>query len=131
MFSDGSYVGYVVAAYLVLSNGKEVHSCLVMGKARLAPLKPVTTPRLEITSATVSVKLAQQILQATDIDIEKVKYYTVSTTVLHYIHSNTKIFPIFVTDSVRIIRDFSLTHQWDYVNTSDNPADIASRGARA
>ena len=131
MFSDASSYGYGVAAYLVLDNGKTTHSSLIMGKSRLAPIKTVTIPRLELTAATTSVKLAQQIQKELDSTIEQVVYYTDSTTVLHYIHSNSRRFPIFVTNRVKVIRDFSEPSQWNYVNTNDNPADIASRGANA
>ncbi|XP_068234193.1 uncharacterized protein [Palaemon carinicauda] len=85
-------------------------------------------PRLELTAATVSVKVAQHILKELELTVGKVVYYTDSTTVLHYIHSNTKRFPVFVANRVRVIRDYSQPEQWRYVNSSDNPADVASRG---
>ncbi|XP_068238415.1 uncharacterized protein [Palaemon carinicauda] len=88
----------------------------------------VTIPRLELTAATVSVKVAQHILKELEFTVGKVVYYTDSTTVLHYIHSNTKRFPVFVANRVRVIRDYSQPEQWRYVNSSDNPADVASRG---
>jgi hypothetical protein len=131
MFSDASSYGYGVAAYLVLYDGQTTHSSLVMGKSRLAPIKPATIPRLELTAATTAVKLAQQIRKEMDIEINQVVYHTDSTTVLHYIHSNSRRFPIFVTNRVQIIRDFSEPGQWNYVNTNENPADTASRGATA
>ncbi|XP_064082740.1 uncharacterized protein LOC135198761 [Macrobrachium nipponense] len=128
LFSDASTVGYGVAAYLVLHDGNQVQSNLVMGKSRVSPKKVVTIPRLELTAATVSVKVAQHILKELEFTVGKVVYYTDSTTVLHYIHSNTKRFPVFVANRVRVIRDYSQPEQWGYVNSSDNPADVASRG---
>ncbi|XP_064106960.1 uncharacterized protein LOC135215936 [Macrobrachium nipponense] len=106
----------------------QVQSNLVMGKSRVSPKKLVTIPRLELTAATVSVKVAQHILKELEFTVGKVVYYTDSTTVLHYIHSNTKRFPVFVANRVRVIRDYSQPEQWKYVNSSDNPADVASRG---
>ncbi|XP_068234252.1 uncharacterized protein [Palaemon carinicauda] len=128
LFSDASTVGYGVAAYLVLHDGNQVQSNLVMGKSRVSPKKVVTIPRLELTAATVSVKVAQHILKEVEFTVGKVVYYTDSTTVLHYIHSNTKRFPVFVANRVRVIRDYSQPEQWRYVNSSGNPADVASRG---
>ncbi|XP_064122452.1 uncharacterized protein LOC135226673 [Macrobrachium nipponense] len=128
LFSDASTVGYGVAAYLVLHDGNQVQSNLVMGKSRVSPKKVVTIPRLELTAATVSVKVAQHILKELEFTVGKVVYYTDSTTVLHYIHSNTKRFPVFVANRVRVIRDYSQPEQWRFVNSSDNPADVASRG---
>ncbi|XP_068203742.1 uncharacterized protein [Palaemon carinicauda] len=128
LFSDASTVGYGVAAYLVLHDGNQVQSNLVMGKSRVSPKKVVTIPRLELTAATVSVKVAQHILKELEFTVGKVVYYIDSTTVLHYIQSNTKRFPVFVANRVRVIKDYSQPEQWRYVNSSDNPADVASRG---
>ncbi|XP_068242327.1 uncharacterized protein [Palaemon carinicauda] len=128
LFSDASTVGYGVAPYVVLHDGNQVQSNPVMGKSRVSPKKVVNIPRLELTAATVSVKVAQHILKELEFTVGKVVYYTDSTTVLHYIHSNNKRFPVFVTNIVRVIRDYSQPQQWRYVNSSDNPADVASRG---
>ncbi|XP_064121737.1 uncharacterized protein LOC135226222 [Macrobrachium nipponense] len=107
LFSDASTVGYGVAAYLVLHDGNQVQSNLVMGKSRVSPKKVVTIPRLQLTAATVSVKVAQHILKELEFTVGKVVYYIDSTTVIHYIHSNTKRFPVFVANRVRVIRDYS------------------------
>ncbi|XP_006815917.1 uncharacterized protein LOC102804413, partial [Saccoglossus kowalevskii] len=57
-FSDASLGGYGVASYLRLidTNGT-IHCSLLMGKSRVAPLKAMTVPRLELTAATVAVKI--------------------------------------------------------------------------
>ena len=57
-FADASEVGYGTATYLLLCNtdGKPC-SILVMGKARVAPLKPITIPRLELTAAVVPARM--------------------------------------------------------------------------
>lgn len=39
----------------------EIEVSLVMGKSRVAPLKPTTEPRLELTAATTSVKLTAMV----------------------------------------------------------------------
>jgi hypothetical protein len=58
-------------------------------------------------------------------------FFTDSTTVLHFIKNETKRFPIFVANRVQSIRRTSSPDQWFYVQTSDNPADEASRGLTA
>ena len=46
-FSDASQSGYGQCSYLrLMDKKKRVHCLLVMGKARVAPLKLVTIPRL-------------------------------------------------------------------------------------
>ena len=60
MFSDASSVGYGSVAYLrPCDNENRTHCSFLMGKARLATIKAVTIPRLELTAATVSVRLGE------------------------------------------------------------------------
>ena len=99
-----------------------------MGKARLTPIKAVTIPRLELTAATVSVRLAQMLKKELDDEPDDIKYHTDSTTVLRYIGNDQRRFQVFVANRVQTIRDFSSPAQWRYVDTKDNPADDASRG---
>ena len=55
-FSDACSLGYGQVTYLRIENGKgDLHCSFLMGKARLAPVKPMTIPRLEPTVATVQV----------------------------------------------------------------------------
>ncbi|XP_046551822.1 uncharacterized protein LOC124261551 [Haliotis rubra] len=130
IFSDASSTGYGCSAYIRLFdiNGN-IHTTLLLGKARLAPLKTLTIPRLELTAATVSVKIGQFLLRELDVNIDRVTYYTDSTTVLQYIRSEKNRFPVFVANRVKLIRDFSTPEQWKYVDSKTNPADIASRGS--
>ena len=129
VFSDACKTGYGVAAYLRLcdKNGK-IYCTLMMGKSRVAPLKTTTIPRLELTAATVSVHIGQLLKKEHDLDIDRIMYYTDSTTVLHYISSENRRFPVFVANSVQKIREYSDPVQWHYIDTKDNPADDASRG---
>lgn len=55
-FCDASEKGYGTVTYLVQKNeDNQVHCAFVMGKARVAPLKHTTIPRLELTAATMAV----------------------------------------------------------------------------
>ena len=128
VFCDASLTGYGVCAYLRLSNGDRFHSAFLMGKSRLASIKPTTVPRLELTAATVAVRIGCVLQQELDMHVDSITYHTDSTTVLHYIRSERKRFPVFVSNRVQLIHNFSDITQWRYVNTVDNPADDASRG---
>ena len=129
IFSDASSYGYGSVAYLRLVNNRgEIHSSFLLGKSRVAPLKSTTIPRLELTAATVSVKLGRVLLKELDMQIDRITYYTDSTTVLHYLNSRKKRFPVFISNRVSQILDFSDVSQWKYVESKENPADCASRG---
>ena len=55
-------------------------------------------------------------------------FWTDSTTVLKYIKDDALRFKTFVANLVFFIREATTLSQWKYVNTSQNPADQASRG---
>ena len=128
-FSDASEDGYGQASYLRLVNDQaEVHCILLMGKARVSPLKYVSIPRLELVAATLSVKVGLLLRQELEMKIDKEYFWTNSKVILGYINNIRKRFKIFVANRIQFIRDHSDVSQWRYVPTSDNPADESSRG---
>ncbi len=132
MFSDASDIGYGVVAYVRLTNsGNNIHSSLFFAKSRVAPLKRVTVPRMELTAATLSVRLSKMIVKELDSSIGAVFYWTDSMPVIKYIANEKTRFHTFVANHIEVIREASDLKQWKYIETSLNPADIASRSARA
>ncbi|XP_044168489.1 uncharacterized protein LOC122952732 [Acropora millepora] len=100
-----------------------------MGKSRVAPLKPVTIPRLELTAAVVASKIGCILRKELECKEVKDTYWTDSKTVLGYINNDAKRFHVFVGNRVQEIRDKTSREQWRYIETKQNPADIASRGS--
>lgn len=131
-FSDASETGYGEASYLrLIDDTGRIHCTLLIGKARVAPLKYISIPRMELTAATLSVKVSNQIKKELAEYLPKnVKetFWTDSQVVLGYLQNDIKRFKIFVANRVQLIRDQTEVGQWNYVNTSVNPADFASRG---
>ena len=61
-FSDASECGYGQATYLRMVNDlEEVHCCLIFGKSRVAPVKYVSIPRLELTAAVTALNCGTSI----------------------------------------------------------------------
>ena len=60
-----------------------------MAKSCVTPLKFVSVPRLELTAATLAVKLATCLKQELDIKVDEEMFWTDSRVVLSYIQ-NTK-----------------------------------------
>ena len=128
-FSDASFTGYGVAAYLrMVDDSGNVKVSLVMGKSRVSPLKPTTVPRLELTAAVLSVKISALLVEELRIPEMKLYYWTDSKIVLGYILNDTRRFKIFVANRILVIDAYSKKDQWRYVDTKDNPSDYASRG---
>ena len=128
-FSDASSQGYGAVSYLrkIDVNGK-VHCSLIMAKSRLAPLKAMTIPRMELSAAVLATRLDQMIRRELDLPVDSSTFWTDSTCVLRYIENKDKRFQIFVANRVSAILDQSTATQWRYAETSLNPADEASRG---
>ena len=86
-FSDASQSGYGTVSYLRLISDNKIHCCLVMGKARVAPLKQVTIPRLELTAATVAVRTDRMLRRELELPISDSYFWTDSMAVLRYIQN--------------------------------------------
>ena len=128
-FSDASEVGYGTASYLRLVDDMgRIHCGLVMAKSRVAPLKTITIPRMELTAAVVSVKLHKFITEQLDLPINKTIFWTDSTIALQYIRNEARRFQTFVANRLSVIHDASSPRQWRHVDSLRNPADYASRG---
>ena len=71
-----------------------------MGKSRVAPLKPVTIPRLKLTAAVCSVRISQQIHRELEYRIDEDFYWTDSKVVLGYLNNESKRFHVYVANRV-------------------------------
>ena len=130
-FSDASFTAYGQCSYLRLINTDgQVHCSLVMGKSRVAPLKAVSIPRLELTAALVSVKISKLLSEELQFENLTNFYWTDSQVVLGYIANEAKRFHVFVANRVQQIRDSTEVDQWHFVRGEENPADEASRGLK-
>ena len=128
-FSDASKDAIGVAAYLKQLNQKgEASVSLVFGQAKVAPIRPTSIPRLELCAAVLSTKAVKKLRTELDLTIDAVKFYTDSKVVLGYVKNDARRFHVYVANRVQTIRDTSEPHQWNYVETSKNPADLATRG---
>ena len=128
-FSDASNQGYGAVSYLRQINAVgKVHCSLIMAKSRLAPLKAMTIPRMELSAAVLATRLDRMIKQEVTLSIDQSTFWTDSTCVLRYIENKDKRFQTFVANRIAAILDQSTATQWRHVDTIQNPADEASRG---
>ncbi len=129
LFSDASRLGYSVVAYLRLEDtNNQIHCAFVIGKARLAPLREISIPRLELTAAVISVRLSKIIQEELDLAVQRVYYYwTDSMSVLKCINNESKRFQ---SNRLSVIRSGSDSSEWKYVNRDVNPADDGSKGVK-
>jgi len=131
-FSDASEVDYGAVSYLrFIDTDSRVHCSFVMSKTRLDPLKSLSVPRLELTAATLAVKLKKMLRKELEVPINRSVFWTDSTSVLRYIENKDKRFHTFVSNRLTMIHDGSTPDQWRYVDSTRNPSNAASRGLSA
>lgn len=87
-------------SYLRLEDGDKVHMAFLVGKARVAPLKQITIPRLELTAAVLALRVDAMLRKELQWQLERMMFWTDSTTVLKYIFSETRRFHTFVANSL-------------------------------
>ena len=129
VFSDASIIGYSAVCYVrcVYESGL-ITSNFCMGKSRVAPLKPITIPRLELTAATVAAKLSAFVCHELEYNFDNVIFWTDATIVLRYINNINSRFKTFVANRLQLIYSISVPKQWRHVPSANNAADIGSRG---
>ena len=128
-FADASDLGYGCVSYIrFLDDVGQVHCSFVMGRSRVAPLKQITIPRMELTAAVLAVRIDAQLRKELDMSLGESSFWSDSTSVLGYAKNDKARFNMFVANRVVVIRENSSPFQWRYVPTHLNPADDASRG---
>ena len=128
IFADASEEAMCVVAYTTATYDDDTMGVsYVMGKTRVAPMRHVTIPRLELMGAVVAVRIAKLITEQSEIRYQSTVYWTDSTTVLQWIQSEKKQ-NTFVANRVGEILENSSKDDWRHVPGTMNPADYGTRG---
>ena len=93
-------------------------------------MKALTIPKLELQASLLAARLRKEVEKALTLEISKTFMWSDSTTVLQWIHSLDKQ-PVFVANRVAEILDLTTADEWNYVKSSENPADAGTRGLSA
>lgn len=130
VFCDASQQAFATCIYLRQENDFGVRCQLVQARARVAPLKSVSIPRLELLACCLGVRLMSSIKKDFPFDIVRIFYWTDSMNALFWI-KNPEAWGVFVMNRVNEIRSLSNPDDWKFVPGSLNPADLPSRGCNA
>ena len=132
VFGDSSQEVFSAVAFLRAlvsppSENKRTELAFVIGKARVAPMKTLTVPKLELQAALLAARLREEICKALTVPVQNTFMWTDSTTVLQWLNSLDKQ-PIFVANRVSEILEGTSVDQWHNVASHANPADAGTRG---
>jgi hypothetical protein len=131
LFCDASTKAYGAVGYLRSEDedGNVIIS-IVLSKVRVAPVKQITLPRLELLGGHVAVKVASAIKIALEIEQIETFYWTDSQVSLAWIKGEPSRWQQYVSNRVRFIQERSTPAEWCFVPGSENPADLCSRGVQ-
>ena len=128
VFADATEDTMCAVAYL-RSKPKEYSADLafVIGKCRVAPMRHLSIPRLELQAAVMAVRLKEQIVKEHESKVLSCNFWTDSTTVLQWIHSSHRKQQVFVANRVAEILDTTNVSKWNHLSGINSPADIGTR----
>nr|CAI5838887.1 unnamed protein product [Callosobruchus analis] len=126
-FSDASEKAYAACVYIRFSTRVPV-SNLICAKSRVAPVKQVSLPRLELCGAVLVANLISKTIKVIEIKFDQGYLWTDSTITLAWIRGDSKRWKTFVANRVSEIQSLTKVIDWRHINSEDNPADLLSRG---
>lgn len=128
-FSDASERAHARAVYLRAQNvDGAVHTSLVMAKTRVAPVKQISLPRLELCATALLVRLARHVRATLNLQEAPTHLWSDSTVTLTWIRDHPSRWKTFVANRVSEIQTSLPDAYWHHVPSQENPADCASRG---
>lgn len=128
-FCDASERAYGACIYLrSVDDQNNCQVSLICFKTRVASIKLIIIPRLELCAALLLAKLYAATTQALSLQIDKINFWSDSTIALQWIKREPHLLKTFVANRVAKIQSLTSTVEWKHVSSEDNPADIVSRG---
>lgn len=133
-FADASEAGYGAVVYLRAEDDQGiVHISMLCAKSRVAPVKCISLPRLELCAAVLLSDLMQFVIQTYHSlpVVNDIFAWSDSMVVLAWLQSHSSRWKTFVSNRVSHIQTAIPEARWNHVGSADNPADIPSRGMNA
>ncbi|XP_063994322.1 uncharacterized protein LOC135171624 [Diachasmimorpha longicaudata] len=128
-FADASSIAYGACLYVRSTNVHgQIKTQLLCSRSRVAPLKTISIPRLELCAALTLVELYNSVQKAIRFDPSRVVLWSDSMITLHWISKSPHLLQTFVANRVTEIQKGTKHCEWRHIGSADNPADALSRG---
>jgi hypothetical protein len=128
VFCDASEKAYGAALYVRSTKEDGTFVRLACSKKRLASVKRVTLPKLELLVALVGARLLSYFCEATGCDLAWATLWTDPTVALSWVQSDPNRWKTFVCNRITEIQSRTSPTQWRHCPGRENPADHLSRG---
>ncbi|XP_058456942.1 uncharacterized protein LOC131434295 [Malaya genurostris] len=128
-FADASEKAYGCCVYArSIDEQGNIRVQLLTSKSRVAPLKRVTLPRLELCAADLAAKLHNCVVHALSLNVTSSDFWSDSMVTLQWLKSEPSTWKTFVANRVSEIQSLTQGSSWHHVAGKQNPADLVSRG---
>lgn len=129
IFCDASQTAYGTCIYVrTVNNNSSTMVRLLCSKGKVAPLKPVSIPRLELCGALLGARLYDRVRTSLHRSFDSVMFWTDSTIVLGWLRMPPNLLKSFVQNRAAEIHELTKELPWRHVSGKENPADLVSRG---
>ncbi|XP_018398110.1 PREDICTED: uncharacterized protein LOC108776097 [Cyphomyrmex costatus] len=130
-FCDASQRAYGACIYIRSRDSQSGFSVnLLCSRTRVAPLKAVSLPRLELCAALLLSQLLNKVRASVDLQSVEIFLWSDSMVTLHWISSISRKWGVFVANRIGEIQGLTQRSNWRHVPSSANPADLLSRGVQ-
>ncbi|XP_058816615.1 uncharacterized protein LOC131679881 [Topomyia yanbarensis] len=127
VFVDASENGVAAVAYLRFEQNGVIECALVGSKTRVAPLRYLSIPRLELQAAVVGARLANSIMKSHRLNISARYFWTDSRDVVCWLRSDHRRYSQFVASRVGEILETTDLSEWNWLSTKLNVADEGTK----
>ena len=132
VFSDGSQSAYGTCAYIRwMTKTGRCESFLLAAKNRIAPIRQLTIPRLELCGAVLASRLRESLLKEMNITFGRVIHLIDSMIVRAQIQKESYRFKPFVATRLGEIQETTKPSEWWCIPSEENPADLTTRITKA
>jgi hypothetical protein len=97
---------------------------MIASKSKVAPVTPITIPRLELMAAVLGLRLTQSIVEVLELSLKEAFFYSDSMDVLWWARGKGRDFRAFVANRIGELQMYTDPAQWQHVPTDENPADL-------
>ncbi|GFY22732.1 integrase catalytic domain-containing protein [Trichonephila clavipes] len=119
---DASKSTYAASIFIRNSFKGIVSWQLLQARVKVAPIKLITTPRLEIFACTIGARLAYNVKEDLNLN-EPTFFYTDSMNALYWIKKEDNC-ATFIANRVNEIRKLMDPEDWRHIQGKFNPADL-------
>ncbi|XP_062534461.1 uncharacterized protein LOC134203596 [Armigeres subalbatus] len=130
IFCDASENGIAAVAYFKFKEDEKIECSLISAKTKVAPLKFLSIPRLELQAAVVGARLAECIATSHRMKITRRVFWSDSRDVICWLRSDHRRYSQFVAFRISELLETTHVSEWRWLPTKENVADDGTKWAR-